>query len=128
MNVGADLASVSLFPELIRRSPAAVAASGHDAALSNDVSPDVAFVRQTAAYGRRGDVVVGLSTSGTPSPRWIASTIHSWYQLIPWFGFSGPMTLYHTLWELTLNELTTGKRDPARAERREVARGVGDHD
>lgn len=33
-------------------------------ARSNDVSFDVVFARQIAAFGRRGDVVVGLSTSG----------------------------------------------------------------
>lgn len=33
-------------------------------ALANDVSYEVVFARQLAAWGRRGDVAVGLSTSG----------------------------------------------------------------
>lgn len=33
-------------------------------ALSNDVGFDVVFARQLAALGRRGDIAVGLSTSG----------------------------------------------------------------
>lgn len=33
-------------------------------ALANDVSFDVVFARQVAAWGRAGDVAVGLSTSG----------------------------------------------------------------
>jgi D-sedoheptulose 7-phosphate isomerase len=33
-------------------------------ALANDVGIDVVFTRQLAAHGRRGDVAVGLSTSG----------------------------------------------------------------
>ncbi|OKI02011.1 phosphoheptose isomerase [Streptomyces sp. CB02923] len=33
-------------------------------ALSNDIGFDVVFARQLAAFGRRGDIAVGLSTSG----------------------------------------------------------------
>ena len=33
-------------------------------ALANDVSYEVVFARQVAAWGRRGDIAVGLSTSG----------------------------------------------------------------
>ena len=33
-------------------------------ALANDIGPDVLFSRQVIAYGRAGDVVVALSTSG----------------------------------------------------------------
>jgi D-sedoheptulose 7-phosphate isomerase len=33
-------------------------------ALSNDIGFDVVFARQIAAFGRRGDIAVGLSTSG----------------------------------------------------------------
>jgi D-sedoheptulose 7-phosphate isomerase len=33
-------------------------------ALSNDIGFEVVFVRQIAAFGREGDVVMGLSTSG----------------------------------------------------------------
>jgi D-sedoheptulose 7-phosphate isomerase len=33
-------------------------------ALSNDIGFEVIFARQLAAFGRRGDIAVGLSTSG----------------------------------------------------------------
>jgi D-sedoheptulose 7-phosphate isomerase len=33
-------------------------------ALSNDIGFEVAFARQVAAFGRRGDIALGLSTSG----------------------------------------------------------------
>lgn len=33
-------------------------------ALANDVSYEVVFARQVAAWGKRGDIAVGLSTSG----------------------------------------------------------------
>jgi D-sedoheptulose 7-phosphate isomerase len=33
-------------------------------ALCNDIGVDVVFARQLAAFGRRGDIAVGLSTSG----------------------------------------------------------------
>jgi D-sedoheptulose 7-phosphate isomerase len=33
-------------------------------ALANDVGPEVIFARQLAAFGGRGDIAVGLSTSG----------------------------------------------------------------
>ena len=33
-------------------------------ALANDVGPGVIFARQLAAFGRRGDIAAGLSTSG----------------------------------------------------------------
>ncbi len=33
-------------------------------ALCNDIGPEVVFARQIAAFGRRDDIAVGLSTSG----------------------------------------------------------------
>jgi D-sedoheptulose 7-phosphate isomerase len=33
-------------------------------ALCNDIGPEVVFARQIAAFGRKGDIAVGLSTSG----------------------------------------------------------------
>ncbi len=33
-------------------------------ALANDVGPEVIFARQLAAFGRAGDIAIGLSTSG----------------------------------------------------------------
>jgi hypothetical protein len=63
----ADLVSLFLYPGPGRLALPAFALTGDIAvltALSNDVSFDVVFARQIAAFGRRGDVVVGLSTSG----------------------------------------------------------------
>jgi D-sedoheptulose 7-phosphate isomerase len=36
-------------------------------AFSNDVAPDMAFAQQVYGYGRKGDVLIGLSTSGNSS-------------------------------------------------------------
>lgn len=155
----ADLASLFLHPGAGRRALPAFALTGDIAvltALSNDVSFDVVFARQIAAFGRRNDVVVGLSTSGnsTNLVRAFDEASRRGLLTIGVAGYEGgamaelgsidylfvvpaesvhriqeaQTTIYHTLWELTLNELTNGRRDPARAERREVARGVGDHD
>lgn len=33
-------------------------------AFANDVAPDMVFAQQVLGYGRRGDVLIGLSTSG----------------------------------------------------------------
>jgi D-sedoheptulose 7-phosphate isomerase len=154
----ADLASLFLHPGPGMRALPAFALTGDIAvltALSNDVSFDVVFARQIAAFGRRGDVVVGLSTSGNSTNliRAFEEASRRGLLTVGLAGYEGgamaelgsidhlfvvpsdsvhriqeaQTTIYHTLWELTLNELTTGRRDPARVERREVARGVGDH-
>lgn len=154
----ADLASLFLHPGPGWRALPAFALTGDIAvltALSNDVSFDVVFARQIAAFGRRGDVVVGLSTSGnsTNLVRAFQEASRRGLLTVGLAGYEGgamaelgsidhlfvvpsdsvhriqeaQTTIYHTLWELTLNELTTGRRDPAQVERREVARGVGDH-
>ncbi|HET9257315.1 MAG TPA: SIS domain-containing protein [Pseudonocardiaceae bacterium] len=154
----ADLASLFLHPGPGKRAVPAFALTGDIAvltALSNDVSFDVVFARQIAAFGRRGDVVVGLSTSGnsTNLVRAFEEAGRRGLLTVGLAGYEGgamaelgsidhlfvvpsdsvhriqeaQTTVYHTLWELTLNELTTGRRDPAQVERREVARGVGDH-
>ena len=34
-------------------------------AFANDVDPNMVFAQQVLGYGRRGDVLIGLSTSGT---------------------------------------------------------------
>jgi D-sedoheptulose 7-phosphate isomerase len=154
----ADLASLFLHPGPGRRALPAFALTGDIAvltALSNDVSFDVVFARQIAAFGRRGDVVVGLSTSGnsTNLVRAFDEASRRGLLTIGLAGYEGgemaelgsidhlfvvpsdsvhriqeaQTTIYHTLWELTLDELTTGRRD--RHERAtEIARGVGDHD
>jgi len=136
----ADLASLFLHPGTGRRALPAFALTGDVAvltALSNDVSFDVAFARQIAAFGRRHDVVVGLSTSGNST-----NLVHAFEEAnrrglltVGVAGYEGgemaelgsidhlfvvpadsvhriqeaQTTIYHTLWELTLAELSTGK-------------------
>jgi D-sedoheptulose 7-phosphate isomerase len=60
------MAHAFLFPADRRPFPALSLASEPAVltALSNDVGFDIAFARQIAALGRRGDIAVGLSTSG----------------------------------------------------------------
>jgi phosphoheptose isomerase len=41
-----------------------VSQSAITTAFANDVAPDMAFAQQVYAYGRPGDVLIGLSTSG----------------------------------------------------------------
>ncbi|MFC6063186.1 D-sedoheptulose-7-phosphate isomerase [Streptomyces ochraceiscleroticus] len=56
---GGPAAGAVVLPALSLTSDAAVVT-----ALSNDVGFDVVFARQLAAFGRPGDIAVGLSTSG----------------------------------------------------------------
>jgi D-sedoheptulose 7-phosphate isomerase len=42
-----------------------VSQSGLMTAFANDVAPDMIFAQQVHGYGRAGDVVLGISTSGT---------------------------------------------------------------
>ncbi|SCL29795.1 D-sedoheptulose 7-phosphate isomerase [Micromonospora pallida] len=62
-----DLAQLFLHPPKAAR-PLPAFSLTHDVAvltaLSNDVGFDAVFARQLAAFGRAGDVAVGLSTSG----------------------------------------------------------------
>ncbi len=105
-------------------------------ALSNDVGFDVVFARQLAAFGRRGDIAVGLSTSGnsTNLVRAFEEAGHRGMLTVGVAGYSGgkmaelaqrggidylfvvpsasvhrvqeaQTTIYHALWELTLDEL-----------------------
>lgn len=92
---------------------------------SSDVSFNVVFAPQIASSGRRCDVVVGLSASGD-SP----GAVRACDRAVPRrgggragqhrpsvggaYGVStriqeAQTTIYHTPWELTLNELTTGR-------------------
>jgi D-sedoheptulose 7-phosphate isomerase len=141
----ADLASLFLYPGPGRRALPAFALAGDIAvltALSNDVSFDVVFARQIAAFGRRGDVVVGLSTSGN-SANLVRAFDEAGRRGLLTVGLAGydggamaelgsidhlfvvpsdsvhriqeaQTTIYHTLWELTLDELTSRKRHPER--------------
>lgn len=135
----ADLASLFLYPGPGRRALPAFALAGDIAvltALSNDVSFDVVFARQIAAFGRRGDVVVGLSTSGNSANlvRAFDEASRRGLLTVGLAGYEGgamaelgsidhlfvvpsdsvhriqeaQTTIYHTLWELTLDELTSG--------------------
>lgn len=155
----ADLASLFLHPGPGRRAVPAFALTGDIAvltALSNDVSFDVVFARQIAAFGRRHDVVVGLSTSGNSANlvRAFDEASRRGLLTIGIAGYEGgamaemgsidhlfvvpaesvhriqeaQTTIYHTLWELTLNELTTGRARSGTSRATWVARGVGDHD
>lgn len=102
-------------------------------ALSNDVNFDVVFARQIAAFGRPGDIALGLSTSGGSSNVMRAFEEASRRGLIT-VGFAGydggqmresdavdhlfvvpsssvhriqesQTTIYHVLWELTQEAL-----------------------
>lgn len=62
-----DLAQMFLHPEDGRRPLPALSLTADIAvvtALSNDVGFEVVFARQLGAFARRGDIAVGLSTSG----------------------------------------------------------------
>jgi D-sedoheptulose 7-phosphate isomerase len=62
-----DVATTFLHPATGRRPLPALALTSDVAvvtALANDVGFEVVFARQIAAFGRAGDVAVGLSTSG----------------------------------------------------------------
>jgi D-sedoheptulose 7-phosphate isomerase len=105
-------------------------------ALSNDVGFDVVFARQIAAFGRSTDIAVGLSTSGNSANLLRAFDEASRRGLLT-VGISGydggkmaeldsvdhlfvvpspsvhriqeaQTTIYHTLWELTLDALQEG--------------------
>ena len=102
-------------------------------ALSNDVGFDVVFSRQVAAFGRAGDIAVGLSTSGNSANllRAFDEAARRGLLTVGIAGYDGgkmaelasidylfvvptpsvhriqeaQTTLYHALWELTLAEL-----------------------
>lgn len=103
-------------------------------ALSNDVGFDVVFARQLGAFGRAGDLAVGLSTSGNSANllRGFDEAARRGLLTIGIAGYDGgkmaelesidylfvvpsasvhriqeaQTTLYHALWELTLAALT----------------------
>jgi D-sedoheptulose 7-phosphate isomerase len=105
-------------------------------ALCNDVGPEVVFARQIAAFGRPGDIAVGLSTSGNSenllrafgeaSRRGLLTVGIAGYQggkmaelgnldylfVVPSVSVhriqEAQTTIYHVLWELTLAALDGG--------------------
>lgn len=51
----------------LQRGLPAIALTGHtglSTAFSNDVDPDMTFAQQVSGYGREGDVLLGITTSG----------------------------------------------------------------
>jgi D-sedoheptulose 7-phosphate isomerase len=98
-------------------------------ALANDIGYEVVFSRQVAAWGRRGDVAVGLSTSGGSANvlRAFEEAAHRGMVTVGFAGYDGgkmaeagtidylfvvpsssvhriqeaQTTTYHVLWELT---------------------------
>ena len=113
-------------------------------ALGNDIGVDVVFARQIAAFGRRSDIAVGLSTSGN-SDNLLRAFDEANRRGLLTIGFAGyeggkmaeldsldylfvapsssvhriqeaQTTVYHVLWELTLAALTASpSATPARA-------------
>jgi D-sedoheptulose 7-phosphate isomerase len=106
-------------------------------ALSNDIGFDVVFARQLGAFGRAGDIAVGLSTSGNSANllRAFDEAARRGMLTIGISGYDGgkmaeldtidylfvvpspsvhriqeaQTTLYHALWELTLAALAAQK-------------------
>jgi D-sedoheptulose 7-phosphate isomerase len=102
-------------------------------ALSNDIGFDVVFARQIGAFGRPGDIAVGLSTSGNSANlvRAFDEAARRGLVTVGIAGYDGgkmaeldsidhlfvvpspsvhriqeaQTTLYHALWELTLGAL-----------------------
>lgn len=64
----ADAAEGGRIAELLQGALPAIALTGHNAlttAFANDVDGAYAFAQQLYGYGRRGDVFLGISTSGS---------------------------------------------------------------
>ena len=109
-------------------------------ALTNDVGFDVVFARQIGAFGRSGDIAVGISTSGN-SPNLLAGFAEARRRGLLTVGLAGDeggrmaeastidylfvvpspsvhrvqeaqTTIYHVLWELTVTALERGSRVP----------------
>ena len=102
-------------------------------ALCNDIGPEVMFARQLAAFGRREDIAIGLSTSGNSENllRAFAEASRRGMLSVGLAGYEGgrmaetdsidylfvapsssvhriqeaQTTMYHVLWELTLASL-----------------------
>ncbi|MCW3840555.1 SIS domain-containing protein [Micromonospora yasonensis] len=131
-----DVAQLFLHPPTAARPLPAISLT-HDVALitalSNDVGFEVVFARQLAAFGRAGDIAVGLSTSGgsTNVLRAFEEAARRGMVTIGIAGYDGgrmaesaavdhlfvvpsasvhrvqeaQTTLYHVLWELTQQAL-----------------------
>ncbi|MDA3625208.1 SIS domain-containing protein [Saccharopolyspora sp. WRP15-2] len=134
-----DLASLFLSPGRSARPLPAIGLTSDIAvvtALSNDIGFDVVFARQIGAFGRRGDIAVGLSTSGN-SANLLGAFAEAAQRGLLTVGIAGDKggrmaesehvdhlfvvpsasvhriqeaqtTLYHALWEMTLMALGSG--------------------
>ncbi len=117
-------------------------------ALANDIEVGVVFARQLAAFGRREDIAVGLSTSGNSDNllRAFAEASRRGMLGIGLAGYEGgrmaeedsidylfvapsssvhriqeaQTTMYHILWELTLASLDRRQRTSRRRKARQV--------
>lgn len=139
-----DMASLFLHPGLGRRPLPAFGLTSDIAvvtALCNDVGFDVIFARQIGAFGRRGDIAVGMSTSGNSANllRGFDEASRRGMLTVGIAGYEGgrmaesdsidylfvvpspsvhriqeaQTTLYHALWELTLLALENEQVPPA---------------
>jgi D-sedoheptulose 7-phosphate isomerase len=131
-----DVAQLFLHPPTLARPLPAISLT-HDVALitalSNDVGFDVVFARQVAAFGRAGDIAVGLSTSGGSANvlRAFGEAARRGMVTVGFAGYDGgrmaesdvvdylfvvpsasvhrvqeaQTTVYHVLWELTQQAL-----------------------
>ena len=131
-----DLASLFLSPAGDHRALPAFGLTNDIAvitALCNDIGFEVVFSRQVAAFGRRGDIAVGLSTSGNSANllRAFDEAARRGLLTVGIAGYDGgrmaeldsldylfvvpspsvhrvqeaQTTLYHALWELTVGAL-----------------------
>ena len=136
-----DMATTFLCPPAGRRPLPALALTSDIAvvtALSNDVGFEVVFARQIAAFGRAGDVAVGMSTSGNSENlvRAFEEAARRGLVTVGLAGYEGgkmaeldtidhlfvvpstsvhriqeaQTTVYHALWELTQAVLSNGVR------------------
>ncbi len=134
-----DLATTFLHPASGRPLPALALTSDVAVvtALANDVGFEVVFARQIAAFGRRGDIALGLSTSGNSDNlvRAFEEASRRGLLTVGLAGYEGgkmaeldtidhlfvvpsdsvhriqeaQTTIYHVLWELTQAALAGGE-------------------
>jgi D-sedoheptulose 7-phosphate isomerase len=135
-----QIATLFLYPGDARPLPAIGLASDVAVltALSNDIGVDVVFARQIAAFGRAGDIALGLSTSGNSANllRAFDEASRRGLMTIGIAGYDGgkmaeldsidylfvapstsihriqeaQTTIYHVLWELVVAELAEPSR------------------
>jgi D-sedoheptulose 7-phosphate isomerase len=135
-----DVATTFLHPASVRRPLPALSLTSDIAvvtALSNDIGFEVVFARQIAAFGRSGDIAMGLSTSGNSDNlvRGFEEASRRGLITVGLAGYDGgrmaeldtidhlfvvpstsvhriqeaQTTVYHVLWELTQSALANGQ-------------------